>query len=64
MTSRQNFTGLPEGVAVWRYDDPNEYPMLSDGENHYDGEHLNHAGARILTSLMAERFAREILKAP
>lgn len=63
MTSRQNFTGLPNDVAVWRYDDPDEYPLLSMGDNHYDGEHLNHAGAQILTKLLAERFAREVLKA-
>jgi hypothetical protein len=58
----ENFRGLPENVAVWRYHDVNEYPALYEIENHFDRMHLNHAGAQIFTDLLATRFG-ELLKA-
>ena len=54
---RENFRDLPAGVAVWRYHDPSEYPSLYDPVNRYDTAHLNDAGARIFTDLLAERLA-------
>jgi hypothetical protein len=59
---KENFTGLPEGVPVFRFQDPNEFPQLFDPANCYDTEHLNHAGAQIFTDLLATGFA-ELAKA-
>ncbi|MEQ1859874.1 MAG: hypothetical protein ABMA13_08060 [Chthoniobacteraceae bacterium] len=57
VTPQENFSGLPEGVAVWRYDDADRYAALYDPAHHYDAAHLNHEGAQIFTDLLAERFA-------
>jgi hypothetical protein len=58
---RENFSGLPADVPVWRYHDVAAYPELYDPENHYDASHLNGSGARIFTELLAKRFT-DVLK--
>jgi hypothetical protein len=50
-------TGLPAGLVVWEFDDPTQYPRLYLPELHYDPGHLNEAGAREFTSLLAQRLA-------
>jgi hypothetical protein len=59
---RENFSGLPSDIPVWRYHDANEYPALYEPANHYDMSHLNDAGAKIFTDLLAERFAAQLKK--
>jgi hypothetical protein len=54
---RENFQELPPDVTVWRYHDANEFPALYETANRYDGAHLNDAGARIFTDLLAARFS-------
>jgi len=61
LKEKENFTGLPEGVPVLRFQDPNEFPELFDPAHCYDNEHLNHAGVQIFTDLLASRFA-DLLK--
>jgi hypothetical protein len=56
----ENFTNLPENVAVWSFLGPNEYPDLYDAKYHFDTGHLNPAGARIYTDLLSARFASHI----
>ncbi|MGV3531986.1 MAG: hypothetical protein ACO1QR_06415, partial [Chthoniobacteraceae bacterium] len=62
LNARENFTGLPEGVALFAFNDPNEHPVLFDPAMHYDGWHLNGRGAAVFTDLLAERFANEFLE--
>lgn len=47
-------TGLP----LLAFDDPAEFPVLYQPENHYDMRHLNKKGAREFTSLLAAEFLR------
>jgi hypothetical protein len=54
---RENFSGLPEGVQVWRYNHPSRYPELYEASRRYDDTHLNHEGAILFTDLLAARFA-------
>lgn len=54
---KENFTGLPDGVPVLRFQDPNAFPQFFDPANCYDNEHLNHAGAQLFTAELARRFA-------
>ncbi|MGV3531816.1 MAG: hypothetical protein ACO1QR_05555, partial [Chthoniobacteraceae bacterium] len=41
LNARENFTGMPEGTALFAFNDPNEHPVLFDPAMHYDGWHLN-----------------------
>ena len=59
---KEQFTGLPDGVPVLRFQDPHTFPQLFDPANCYDKEHLNNAGAQLLTDLLATAFA-DLLKA-
>lgn len=61
LNSRENFTDLPPGVPLFAFNDPNQFPELFDPAVHYDGWHLNERGARKFTTLLAERFSRELL---
>jgi hypothetical protein len=54
---REHFVGLPSDIPVWRYHDIAAFPELYDPGNHYDASHLNDAGARIFTDMLAKRFA-------
>jgi len=56
----ENFDGFPPGTTVWRYHDPNEFPAMYDPLNRRDPTHLNHAGAKIFTDLLADRFAAKL----
>lgn len=58
----ENFTQLLEGVTIWSYHDPNLYPALYLPENRHDFTHLNDAGARAFTDLLAKRFAEHLSK--
>ncbi len=51
----------PEGVPVLAFDNPRAYPQLYPPEVRADAVHLNDAGAKVFTRLLAERFA-EILE--
>jgi hypothetical protein len=53
---RENFTGLPEGVPTWRYNDPVSFTELYETANRFDDAHLNHSGAMIFTDLLAAKF--------
>jgi len=53
---REHFGDFDAGVAVWRFDDPNEFPKLYDPALRFDTAHFNEAGARAFTELLAERF--------
>ena len=55
---RENFTRLPPGVPVWRYNDPNRFPELYEAANRFDDAHLNHDGAQIFTDLLAKDFVQ------
>ncbi|MEP6671034.1 MAG: hypothetical protein ABJF10_17875 [Chthoniobacter sp.] len=50
-------TGLLAGITVWKFDDPVQYPRLYLPALHYDPGHLNEAGAREFTDLLAQRLA-------
>ncbi len=54
---REHFGDFDEGIRVWRFDHPAEYPALFDPALHYDITHLNEDGARVFTDLLAQRFA-------
>ena len=54
---KENFTGLPDGVPVLRFQDPKEFPQFFDPANCFDKEHLNHTGAQLFTDELARRFA-------
>ena len=53
---KENFTNLPDGVPVLRFQDPHEFPQLFEPANCYDTEHLNHTGAQLFTDALARRF--------
>jgi hypothetical protein len=57
---RENFTGLPEGVPVWRYNNPVRYPELYEARHRFDDAHLNHDGAVLFTDLLAKEFAEYV----
>jgi hypothetical protein len=57
----ENYTGFPADVPLLRFQDPRVFPALFDPANHYDGDHLNDAGAQVLTDLLAARFS-ELLR--
>jgi hypothetical protein len=61
LNSRENFTNLPEGAALFAFNNPNDFPALFDPAMHYDGWHLNERGARTFTDLLAERFSKQVL---
>ena len=63
LSESEHFTGLPEGVLVFSFADPAQFPALYAPENHYDAWHLNEKGAAELTGLLARRFA-EYLRQP
>lgn len=46
----------PNAFGFLAFDNPAEYPRLYLPELHYDPGHLNEAGAREFTSLLAQRF--------
>ncbi|HSI15718.1 MAG TPA: hypothetical protein VK961_26965 [Chthoniobacter sp.] len=46
----------PNAFGFFAFDNPTEYPRLYLPELHYDPGHLNEAGAREFTSLVAQRF--------
>ncbi len=56
-TERRNMTDLPAGVPVFRFDDALTHPELFAEKVHFDMEHLNHDGARLLTQKLAENFS-------
>ena len=56
--------GLPDGVPVFSFSDPVQYPALYAPEHHYDSWHLNEKGAAEFTSLLALRFAEHLRGAP
>jgi len=58
------FRDFPQGVKVWSFADPNEVPALYDPANRHDPTHLNHAGAKAFTDLLAERFAATMKPQP
>jgi hypothetical protein len=58
--NRENYEHVPDGLPIFRFDDPRQYPALFEAENRRDRSHLNHAGAQIFTDLLAERFARHL----
>lgn len=62
--AEENFAGFPPDVAVWSYHDPNEYPAMYDPANRHDPTHLNHAGAKLFTDLLAARFAATLKTKP
>lgn len=53
----EHFAAAPTAVTGFlAFDHPTEYPRLYLPELHYDPGHLNEAGAREFTSLLAQRF--------
>jgi hypothetical protein len=50
-------TGLPEGMTIWAFNDPERYPALYDADLHFDPGHLNERGAHEFTRLLAQRMA-------
>jgi len=60
----ENFTQLTDGVEIWSYHDPAAYPALFAQENRHDYTHLNDAGAKVFTDLLARRFAEHLGKKP
>lgn len=52
----ENFTDIPDGAAVFAFNDPAQHPELFDPAKHYDAWHLNEKGAVDFTRLLAERF--------
>jgi hypothetical protein len=48
--------GLPDGLTVFRFNRPQDYPQLYVPETHYNGGHLNEAGAHEFTRLLAGLF--------
>jgi hypothetical protein len=57
---RENYVGLPEGVTVWNFRDPNQYPELFHANDRYDPSHLNRGGAEVYTNLLADRFVEHL----
>jgi hypothetical protein len=49
--------GLPDGLAIFRFNRPAGFPRLYVPETHYDVGHLNEAGAHEFTRLLADLFA-------
>ena len=49
--------GLPEGVTVLAFNNPDEYPRLYDVELHFDAGHLNDKGAHEFSRVLGRRFA-------
>ena len=60
LSEREHFTGLPEGVPVFSFADPAQYPGLYAPDHRYDAWHLNEKGAAELTSLLARLFAEHL----
>lgn len=60
LSEAERFTGLPEGVPVFSFADPAQYPALYAPENRYDAWHLNGKGAAEFTSQLARRFAEHL----
>lgn len=56
----ENFAGFAPDVTVWSYHDAHQYPALYDPANRHDPTHLNDAGAKIFTDLLADRFAAKL----
>ena len=56
INGRENFTEVPDGVAVFGFNHPAEYPELFDPAKHYDAWHLNEKGAVDFTAILAEKF--------
>lgn len=54
----------PAGVKVLAFDDPAKYPQLYDPAHRYDAHHLDPAGAKEFTRLLAERFAALLAAKP
>jgi hypothetical protein len=48
--------GLPAGITVWAFNDPDAYPRLYEPELHWDPSHLNEKGAQEFTRVIAQRF--------
>ena len=54
----ENLTGgMPQGMILWAFNKPLEYPRLYLPELHYESGHLNEDGAREFTGLLAQRLA-------
>jgi len=53
--------GLPDGLTIFRFNQPEEYPQLYVPETHYNVGHLNEEGAHEFTRLLARRFAEHAL---
>lgn len=54
---KESFSNFPPDLPVWSYQGPDRFPALYDSANHFDTAHLNDAGAKIFTDLLAKRFA-------
>jgi hypothetical protein len=44
-------------LELWAFCDPERYPELYAVDHRYDDDHLDRDGARLLTRLLAQRFA-------
>ena len=60
----ENFTGLPEDLAILFYNDPAQAPRLYEAGLHYDAGHLNEKGAAVFTGLLARDFAARWPRTP
>ena len=57
----ENLVGaLPEGLTIFHFNRPAEYPQLFLPENRVESRHLNERGASEFTRLVAERFADHV----
>ncbi|HEY3901849.1 MAG TPA: hypothetical protein VGM54_24765 [Chthoniobacter sp.] len=52
--------GLPDGLTVFAFNQPAEFPQLFEAVNHVEPRHLNEKGAREFTRLFAERFSNHV----
>lgn len=60
LNPKENFTGLPAGLPLFAFNDPNKHPQLYEAAVHYDAWHLNARGAEIFTDLLAAEFATHL----
>ena len=52
----ENRFRLPDGITVFDFNDPAQYPILFDADLRYDEWHLNEKGAIAYTHLIAQHF--------
>jgi hypothetical protein len=56
----ENLEDIRDHPATFRFGDPVEYPQLYDPALFYDDVHMNPAGARLFTDLLARKFIEQI----